>query len=56
MKAKKKYNSIIVACQIDRQREIDAYGKMVSMRPSKVHNSKKKYNRAENKNFEKNYE
>lgn len=56
MKQKKKYNSINIACQIDREREIATYGKMISLRPSQLHNSKKKYSRVENKKLEKFYE
>lgn len=32
-----------------RQNEIDTYGKLVSLRPSCVHKSKKTYNRKNNK-------
>jgi hypothetical protein len=33
----------------DRDKEIEQYGKQVSMRPSKVHKSKKEYDRKKNK-------
>jgi hypothetical protein len=33
----------------DREKEIELYGKQVSMRPSKVHKSKKDYDRKKNK-------
>ena len=33
----------------DREKEIEQYGKQVSMRPSKVHKSKKDYDRKKNK-------
>lgn len=42
---KKKYNAIKAACKADREREISLYGKLVSMRPSRVHKSKKMYDR-----------
>lgn len=47
---KKKYNSIKAACKADREREIAFYGKLVSMRPSRAHKSKKKYDRKKYKN------
>lgn len=56
MKKKKKYNSVKIACQIDREREIKAHGKIVSLRPSKVHESKTKYNRKKNKISIKDYQ
>lgn len=56
MKNKRKYNSIKVACQIDREREIKTHGKIVSLRPSRVHKSKKAYNRKKNKISPQNYE
>ena len=56
MKNKPKYDSVKAACQVDRQREIDAHGKIVSLRPSQVHKSKKKYNRKKNKQTIKNLE
>ena len=33
----------------DREKEIEQYGKQVSMRPSRVHKSKKDYDRKKNK-------
>ena len=33
----------------DREKEIEQYGKQVSMRPSRVHKSKKDYDRKRNK-------
>ena len=33
----------------DREREIETYGKQVSLRPSLVHKSKKDYDRKKNK-------
>lgn len=55
MKRKKhKYDSVKVACQIDRLRELAKYGQIVSMRPSIAHKSKKAYNRQQNKKIAKN--
>ena len=34
----------------DREREIEMYGKVISMRPPKTHKSKKAYDRAKEKN------
>lgn len=42
---KKKYNAVKMACKADREREIALYGKLVSMRPSRAHKSKKMYDR-----------
>jgi hypothetical protein len=53
---KKKYDSVKAACKADREREIKAHGKIISLRPSKVHQSKKTYNRKKNKISIKNYE
>lgn len=47
---KKKYNAIKSACKADREREIALYGKLVSMRPSRAHKSKKMYDRKKYKN------
>ena len=44
-KHKKKYSSQKVSESIRREREISEYGKLLSLRPSKVHESKKKYKR-----------
>jgi len=55
MKSKKKKNkkqqfsSIKALLKADREKEIEQYGKQVSMRPSKVHKSKKDYDRKKNK-------
>lgn len=51
---KKKYNSIKAACKADREREIAFYGKLVSLRPSRAHKSKKMYDRKKYKNDLKN--
>ena len=49
-KAKKQqYSSIEALLKADREKEIEEYGKQVSMRPSKVHKSKKEYDRKKNK-------
>ena len=49
-KYKKKYfNSIKALLKADRDKEIEQYGKQVSMRPSKVYKSKKDYDRKKNK-------
>lgn len=55
-KKKKKYNGTKVACKIDREREIATHGKIVSLRPTRVHKSIKYYNRQENKRIENNFE
>jgi len=44
-KKKKKYNSEKVFEKIRREDEIKTFGKILSLRPSKVHESKKKYKR-----------
>ena len=54
MKAKKKnkkqkFSSVKALLKADRDKEIEQYGKQVSMRPSKVHKSKKDYDRNKNK-------
>lgn len=46
---KQKFSSIKALLKADREREIEQYGKQVSMRPSKVHKSKKDYDRKKNK-------
>ena len=46
---KKKFSSVKVLLKADREKEIEQYGKQVSMRPSKVHKSKKDYDRKKNK-------
>lgn len=45
MKKKKKYSSEKVFEKIRRENEIKTFGKILSLRPSKVHDSKKKYKR-----------
>lgn len=55
MKSKKKktkkqqFSSVKALLQADREREIETYGKQVSLRPSRVHKSKKDYDRKKNK-------
>lgn len=55
MKSKSKKNknqhfsSIKSLLKADREKEIEQYGKQVSMRPTKVHKSKKDYDRRKNK-------
>lgn len=59
MKSKKKKHpkhqcsSVIALLKAEREKEIERYGKQVSMRPSKVHKSKKDYDRKKNKVKEK---
>ena len=48
-KKKKQFSSIKALLKADREKEIAQYGKQVSMRPSKVHKSKKDYDRKRNK-------
>ena len=48
-KKPKKFNSVKALLKADREKEIEQYGKQVSMRPSKVHKSKKDYDRKKNK-------
>ena len=48
-KKKHKFSSIKARLKADREKEIEQYGKQVSMRPSKVHKSKKDYDRKKNK-------
>jgi len=45
MKKKKVYNSEKVFEKIRRESEIKTFGKLISLRPSKIHESKKKYRR-----------
>jgi hypothetical protein len=42
---RKKYNSLKAAELIRRETEISKYGKLLSLRPSVIHESKKKYKR-----------
>lgn len=44
-KKRKKYNNQKVSELIRREQEISMYGKLLSLRPSKIHESKKKYRR-----------
>ena len=44
-KKRKKYSSQKASESIRREREISEYGKHLSLRPSKVHESRKKYKR-----------
>ena len=48
-KKKHKFSSIKARLKADREKEIEQYGKQVSMRPSRVHKSKKDYDRKKNK-------
>lgn len=55
MKSKKKkpknqkFCNLKILLKADREKEIEQYGKQVSMRPSRVHKSKKDYDRKKNK-------
>ena len=46
---KQKFSSLKSRLKADREKEIEQYGKQVSMRPSRVHKSKKDYDRKKNK-------
>ena len=46
---KRQFSSVKALLKADREREIEQYGKQVSMRPSRVHKSKKDYDRKKNK-------
>ncbi len=50
---KQQFSSLKSLLKADREKEIKQYGKQVSMRPSKVHKSKKDYDRKRNKTIEK---
>ena len=50
---KKQFSSLKSLLKADREKEIKQYGKQVSMRPSKVHKSKKDYDRKRNRAIEK---
>ena len=50
---KQQFSSLKSLLKADREKEIEQYGKQVSMRPSKVHKSKKDYDRKQNKMIEK---
>lgn len=53
---KQQFSSVKALLKADREKEIERYGKQVSMRPSKVHKSKKDYDRKRNKVDEKDLE
>ena len=44
-----RFSNVRALLKADREKEIEQYGKQVSMRPSKVHKSKKDYDRKKNK-------
>lgn len=46
---KQHFSTLKFLLKADREKEIEQYGKQVSMRPSKVHKSKKDYDRKKNK-------
>ena len=46
---KQQFSSVKALLKADREKEIEQYGKQVSLRPSRVHKSKKDYNRKKNK-------
>ena len=46
---KQKFSTLKSLLKADREKEIEQYGKQVSMRPSRVHKSKKDYDRKKNK-------
>lgn len=46
---KQQFNNLKFLLKADRDKEIKQYGKQVSMRPSKVHKSKRDYDRKKNK-------
>ena len=50
---KKHFSNLKSLLKADREKEIEQYGKQVSMRPSKVHKSKKDYDRKQNRMAEK---
>ena len=50
---KQKFSSVKALLKANREKEIEQYGKQVSMRPSKVHKSKKDYDRKQNRMAEK---
>ena len=52
-KKKKQFSSVKALLKADREKEIEQYGKQVRMRPSRVHKSKKDYDRKRNKLAEK---
>ena len=50
---KKQFSNLKALLKVDREKEIEQYGKQVSMRPSRVHKSKKDYDRKRNRAIEK---
>ena len=50
---KKQFSNLKSLLKADREKEIEQYGKQVSMRPLKVHKSKKDYDRKQNRMAEK---
>ena len=46
---KQHFSTLKFLLKADREKEIEQYGKQVSMRPSRVHKSKKDYDRKKNK-------
>ena len=50
---KQQFSNLKSLLKADREKEIEQYGKQVSMRPSKVHKSKKDYDRKQNRMAEK---
>ena len=46
---KNQFSTLKSLLKADREKEIEQYGKQVSMRPSRVHKSKKDYDRKKNK-------
>ena len=52
MKKKKKYSAEKIFEKIRRENEIKTFGKILSLRPSKVHDSKKKYKRNKKVNLD----
>ena len=50
---KKPFSNLKSLLKADREKEIELYGKQISLRPSKVHKSKKDYDRKRNRVDEK---
>ena len=46
---KQQFSSVKALLKADREKEIEQYGKQVSLRPSRVHKTKKDYDRKKNK-------
>lgn len=46
---KQQFSSVKALLKAGREKEIEQHGKQVSLRPSKVHKSKKDYDRKKNK-------